>query len=609
MIDLIKRQDDMQDDATLILADVTGINGDAMRGTELAALASGVDVTSIHGSALTETVGGYLAAGFTKLFDVATPVLVASDVMRGTNSVPTNPLLTNDARLDNLDATISSRNATTPLNAAAVKAEAVAALSDINLDHLVKIAVDTDWPTTVHLDSVLGHLADVGTAATFNRTTDALEAIRNVAPHGSTMVGTDAAALANVCTETRLAELTPVEVIENIFDYDMGYWTEVDVPGRVVIDYSDERIEITDLDDDEDVYVYKATDANVTDFILDFEFQVLGTSVAGSAMGIGLADGIGTMEDVTNGLYVRVYFAASNVNMATITHMSSGSASSSAHIVNLLDNTTYYGRLVRRGSYCLLNIYSDRIRETHMSGSPVEYNDATPVAFTHLYPVSAYNNGTADKSMDAYLEAIKFVSAEDIDKYLGMDETGTSTVLSGIDTNVATIAIDVAGLNGEAMRGTDSAALAATALSDVTWTDAKAVHLDANISSRNATTPPTVGAIRTEMEGVGTKLTAVKDKTDNLPSGMAKNVAVPKFDFLMVLSSNHVTGATGKTVTGTISKDGGAFAAIANTITEVSGGVYTIADGFTQTEMNVDVATLMFAADDCDTRVITIITS
>ena len=65
------------------------------------------------------------------------------------------------------------------LTAAEMKAEVVAALADIKLDHLLNIAVDTNWATTVHLDSVIGHMADVGTAATFNRTTDALEALRN----------------------------------------------------------------------------------------------------------------------------------------------------------------------------------------------------------------------------------------------------------------------------------------------------------------------------------------------------------------------------------------------------------------------------------------------
>ncbi len=43
---------------------------------------------------------------------------------------------------------------------------------------------------------------------------------------------------------------------------------------------------------------------------------------------------------------------------------------------------------------------------------------------------------------------------------------------------------DVTGLNGDAMRGTDAAALAATALTDATWTDAKAAFLDAAISTR-----------------------------------------------------------------------------------------------------------------------------
>ena len=46
------------------------------------------DLIYIHGSALTETAG-QIAAAFTKLFDVATPLLVASDVMRGTDSANT----------------------------------------------------------------------------------------------------------------------------------------------------------------------------------------------------------------------------------------------------------------------------------------------------------------------------------------------------------------------------------------------------------------------------------------------------------------------------------------------------------------------------------------
>jgi len=214
-------------------------------------------------------------------------------------------------------------------------------------------------------------------------------------------------------------KVTKPEIIANIFDIDMGYWTEVDAPGRVTIDYVNERIAITDLDNDEDVYVYKATDANVEDFILDFEFQVLNTATVGSYFGVGLADGIGTMEDVNNGLYVRVYMGGANNVMCTPSHMTNGVEDSVALIMGLNVDTVYYVRLIRRGSYCWLGVYSDRIRETHVANSPTEYRDESPVAFTHLYPLSGWDDGMTGEEMDAYVERIKLISAPDIDKYLG----------------------------------------------------------------------------------------------------------------------------------------------------------------------------------------------
>lgn len=68
-----------------------------------------------------------------------------------------------------------------PWNAAwdaEVQSEANDALVANNLDHLVLSAVDTDFATTVHLNSVIGHLADNGTSASFDRTTDSLEALQ-----------------------------------------------------------------------------------------------------------------------------------------------------------------------------------------------------------------------------------------------------------------------------------------------------------------------------------------------------------------------------------------------------------------------------------------------
>jgi hypothetical protein len=61
--------------------------------------------------------------------------------------------------------------------AAQIQSEANDALVANNLDHLVLSAVDANFATTVHANSVIGHLADNG--AGFDRTTDSLEAIRD----------------------------------------------------------------------------------------------------------------------------------------------------------------------------------------------------------------------------------------------------------------------------------------------------------------------------------------------------------------------------------------------------------------------------------------------
>jgi len=66
------------------------------------------NLTQILGTALTETVPGYIAAAFKKLFDVATPLLTAatamySSVMRGTDSAALASVCT-EARLAELDA-------------------------------------------------------------------------------------------------------------------------------------------------------------------------------------------------------------------------------------------------------------------------------------------------------------------------------------------------------------------------------------------------------------------------------------------------------------------------------------------------------------------------
>jgi hypothetical protein len=61
---------------------------------------------------------------------------------------------------------------------AEVQSEVQDAIEANSLDRLVKIAVDTDFATTVHVDSVVGQLAQTSDGG-FSRATDSLEAVRD----------------------------------------------------------------------------------------------------------------------------------------------------------------------------------------------------------------------------------------------------------------------------------------------------------------------------------------------------------------------------------------------------------------------------------------------
>jgi len=98
---------------------------------------------------------------------------------------------------------------------------------------------------------------------------------------------------------------------------------------------------------------------------------------------------------------------------------------------------------------------------------------------------------------------------------------------------------------------------------------------------------------------------AIKAKTDNQPEGFKKNTAYTNFPFFMVLSSDHITPATGKTVTCQRSIDDGAFAACANSASETGSGKYCI--DLAASDLNGSkFVTFKFTETDCDQRTITI---
>jgi len=95
----------------------------------------------------------------------------------------------------------------------------------------------------------------------------------------------------------------------------------------------------------------------------------------------------------------------------------------------------------------------------------------------------------------------------------------------------------------------------------------------------------------------GGNIAAIKAKTDNLPSGIAKNATLSNLMFTIVLASDGKTPAIGETITAQISKDGGAFGNCSNAVSEVGSGWYKI--NLTQSEMNADIVALKFTGTGC----------
>lgn len=93
---------------------------------------------------------------------------------------------------------------------------------------------------------------------------------------------------------------------------------------------------------------------------------------------------------------------------------------------------------------------------------------------------------------------------------------------------------------------------------------------------------------------------------DTASFGIVKNAVFSNFEFPMVLTSDHYTAATGKTVTGEMSIDGAAFTAINGAIAEIGSGVYQV--DLTADDTNGDVITYKFSATDCDDTIITVTT-
>jgi hypothetical protein len=132
-------------------------------------------------------------------------------------------------------------------------------------------------------------------------------------------------------------------------------------------------------------------------------------------------------------------------------------------------------------------------------------------------------------------------------------------------------------------------------------------RMDASVGAMaaNTVTAAAVAAdVTTELQsGLATAaaLTTVEGKVDTLLTAdvaYKKNVAVTAFAFYMELTDG--SPGTGLTVAGTISKDGGAFASLGASVSEISAGWYKV--NIAQAEMNADEVALKFTATGAKQR-------
>ncbi len=202
------------------------------------------DLRSILGTVLTETVGGYLAAAFKKLFDVAAPVLTAASKDQTGDSYAA--LTTHDGKLDTVDANVDTLIARLTalragyldnLSAGAVAQATALATHDGKLD-TVDGLIDTLVArigafTGTGVNTVLGFLkalaskaastpSDVG--GTFSAATDSLEALQELTATRATL---GAGATTWTYTLTSSVDGSPIA--------DADVWVSTDAAGTNIV--------------------------------------------------------------------------------------------------------------------------------------------------------------------------------------------------------------------------------------------------------------------------------------------------------------------------------------------------------------------------------------
>ena len=305
-----------------------------------------IDLDHVFGVILTEGGAGRLAAAFIKLFDVATPTLVASDVMRGTDS----------ANTDKTGFSLSTAGILAiwhQLNSAIVTAGSMGKLLKDEIT-AVRMAVLTDWIDAGRLDTILDAIPTTAMRGTdsaltdkdgFTLSTAGILAVWHQLNSAIVTAGSMGKLLKDEITAVRMAILTDwidagrLDVILDAILLDTGTTLSGRIPAALVGGRMDSSVGAMATD----VLTAASLNSDAVDKIsegilpkqneafsnLQFTFVssgdhvtpvtgATGTGVTRSIDGVGFAAGTGTLAEIANGLY-QYDASAADMNGGKIT--------------------------------------------------------------------------------------------------------------------------------------------------------------------------------------------------------------------------------------------------------------------------------------------------
>lgn len=172
----------------------------------------------------------------------------------------------------------------------------------------------------------------------------------------------------------------------------------------------------------------------------------------------------------------------------------------------------------------------------------------------------------------------------------GISGTGTGIIAAGAGTGDGISAI--AAGTGRGMHCTGGATSGAGFRAEGTAGNANGMEFVANGTGKD---------LFLNTSGNNTALTIAASEVP-----LKKNTALNAYEFMMVLSSDHVTPATGLTVTGQVSINGAAFASLTNAVSEVGSGIYKV--NLAAADTNGDTITFKFTAATADQTTISHLT-